>query len=405
MVDRVKQGVEIEGYIRTKYDIEANNRMMSSRINFPNRVSRLIGNRNLFKAPHYDTDHCTEIDLKAFTNLGELGDNVRDIISRVYELCNTNEWVYMLLGTTPVAWNAGGHIHNSIPNYRGVGFDYDYIKQKLYPFQPFIALLSQNSNLVGGYRSKDTKDARLGSSYIFSHWGSGNQGCLAANRRQKGTLECRYPSSSSYHQIIAYATLIKACIFQENGEVSSPNNLHLITCLERVIREGSRGIIYVELSKSLPILNIKYRRFIPLPAGLIFHMIINSPIFKDGLNKALNELSSHDKNMVRGLFDIIGKGYSFTDFYIKSFSKFRLSKKISYKIHEIGENAFFKDIPIWELVKDSFNPPSDKELTDIIQKYLIKKEFKYNLDEAPIINAKLYGIEDKVKSFLSKVRK
>jgi len=302
--------------------------------------------------------------------------------------------------------DCSGHLHASIPNYKQ-GYSYLHIKNKLYPYQPFIALLSQNSSFREGTKV-DTKDGRITNAYSRFATFNGDSSSDRANgdlsvNSEYATLEIRTPSSSGYHQILCYTTFIKACILQQNTNVLSPNDNSLRASFTNMIDKGGDAVIYLELRKSLPLLKIKYRRFIPLPAGLVFHMIITSPSFSETLKEVLDELSTHDKNVVEEAFSVISKGYSFTDFYNNALKGLSRTKSYCYKLHEVGSKGFLKDIPPWKITNHKYNPPTDRKIINILSENLIKKKFS-DLREAPLINASLYEIEDKVKSFLSRVK-
>jgi len=424
-IETVKQGIEVEGFIRTKDYIDnyfAEYSYPHGGKDYPKYIGKLLEEKNIkiWKKPHYDTDSCTEISLNPFSNLEELSLDLRNTISTVYDYCNSVDWLYMLLGTTPVAEIAGGHIHNSIPKWRDTTItNFRFIRKKMYPYQFLIALLSQNSNIERS-RVLNRKDARIRSPSSHSSFSTAG-GMLAILRKNKRTLECRYPSSCGYHQFIILATFLKALIFLENNEdLYYENDNNLEECLDEVLINGSKGIIYVELSKSKKFNDLS-RKYIPLPMSVLFAMIINSYNFREALERSKRELSSKDRHMVEEFFRILSYGYTFTDLYNKMFAdlievydlskfpKFKdKGKEACYRIHKIGELSFLKDIPIWKLIKPNElkNQITLEYLNSLIKDRVIRKDYpsfssKNKCNGFPLIKANDYQIEDRVIELLN----
>jgi len=173
-IDNVTQGVEVEGYIRSREWVEKREDLFTERIkpreydwkfinDFPLEIAKLFVpefdgrseeqiealRTKIFKEPHYDTGSCTEIDTLPFDNLGDLSDNLKEVIGLVYEYCISKNWLYMLMGVTPVSGYGGGHIHCSInPDFDETSLSEgpEIIYNKLYPYQVFVSLLGQNSS-------------------------------------------------------------------------------------------------------------------------------------------------------------------------------------------------------------------------------------------------------------------
>lgn len=403
--EKVKQGVEVEGYLRTREQVETKIRALKEEKYYPRpsdtfkeEMLDLIGANNLWKAPHYDTGHSVEIDLKAFDNLGSFAEDLKTILSLVFEYSNKKDYLYMLLAENPITGYAGAHIHHSVPHSED-GKYYE-IRKKLYPFQPFISLLGQNSSFKDEhitvqkhdpYESRsyavhinykvlgDRKDSRImGDSGGFSEYVDGN-GMLSPDD-ELGTLEVRYPSSSSLFQIVGMATFLKACLFQKSNKLQEREwDYPLRNLCSLVPKYGSLTPIKIQLPK--------FKSAVSLNIGQVFQMLLKSNSFNEGLKKALGELDTRDVSRVLKFFKIFPKGLSMTDYYNSALKDNEGIMTQCELIHKLGEKEFLKG----EMIIDKINPISTQ----------VEALEQVTPTDIPILDSRIFGITEQVKKLIS----
>jgi hypothetical protein len=392
--EKVKQGIELETYIRRKENIKKSEKHLKTlhsvyveTSNFPEEIREIVPKNYLWKKPHWDTGRATEIDTTPHDNLEELKEVLNNIMNLVYDYCNRKEYFCMLLGQVPVSSHAGGHIHISVS--KGYGDSKD-IKDKLYPFQPFISLLGQNSsysqvNLDGEtysyslsaraipiekYVLSRRKDTRIKSYYGGFSPKNLNSGMLVRDKvilnASKGTLEVRFPSSGSLYQLIGIATFLKACIFQEGTKMQ--NTVNDISFLKEL---NCKVPLFGATTKVK--LNYDKPRYITL--GQLFTLVLHSEPFKYGLKEALSELDSYTARRVLEFYEIFSRNRSMTDYYNFLLKKKKGTYSQCEKLHDIQQDEFFKKLPVFERVrlkksKSSSNTP----ITVLPELYNIKEE-------------------------------
>lgn len=344
--EHLKQGIEVEGFIRSDKEIEEH---LSGLSHSPFNdllfdIDSLLKGK-LFKNPHFDTGYCTEIDLKAWDNLGDLADDFRNIIGETYNYCNKKHLKYMLIGVCPVSSFAGGHIHNSLygssDNQKEACGE---IFRSLYPVQPFLTLLAQNSPLartddsrgVRHYSLSPIKDSRLqingGCFARFQDTYNGRPSALAFSEHT--TIEVRYPSSASIYQLLAQAVFIKACVFNRKmfGNIKE-HDTKLMNICSQIITNGAPTGINLIYDKEKKMISI----------GRLLYKFINSGRFREGFRRALGELNSADQNKVMDIFSIFGTNRSITDFYYYLLKNKTSNVEGQCKlIHELGEREILK---------------------------------------------------------------
>jgi len=371
LLDKVKEkiveGIEVEGFIRSRDQIkhreaQAKTKKLLNReypnIEFPDEVYYVLDSDDLWDEPHYDTDDCTEIALKPRDNLGDFFDLLQKNLITVFDLSNKKDWFYMLLAKNPTCSYGGGHTHVSVKGMSG-DRSVDLVKDKLYPFQPFISLIGQNTsydevtlrrdypyisyqkikeerkdtrikNINGGVSFKDSEDGRLSQDY------------------DKGTLEVRFPSVSSIYQSLGVATFIKACIFQDGNKFQESNYDYILANLcARVAKYGVNANVGIKLPFKISLRN-KDTSSITLSMSKVFSFLLKSYPFCEGLERAYKELDSKEREITKDFFSIFGKGYSMTDFYdtaLRGFGKLDFISQCN-KIHSLGEQEVFKETPI-----------------------------------------------------------
>ena len=422
--EKIKQGIEVEGYLRTREQVQRQAKEIKERRlydshydndTFTSEMLTLIGANRLFKTPHYDTGHCTEIDLLPFDNLGDFIEDFRTILSSVYEYSNEKDYLYMLTANNPVTGYAGAHQHLSIP-HKIDGANKD-IRDKLYVFQPFISLLGQNSSFEYAYIDAKRYDSYSGryidssipyrvlselkDSRITQDFGDDAGGFSFKDRcryydydeeeddtcddngmlspdYELGTMEVRYPSSASLFQVMGVATFLKACLFQKPNELQSREYDDTL----------SRMCNLVSTYGSLTPVNVKvpgYKSTVLLDIGTIFNMLLKTNAFSEGLERATDELDTRDASKVMRFFDIFSKGMSMTDFYNTALKDISSIDDQCNVIHKLGENEFLKG----EMIVDKINPV----------------DFKVNMNtriKFPVLDSRIFDITEQVKNLKHK---
>jgi len=418
--ERLKQGIEVEGYIRTIEEIEAMDNSLFHgkpyrrirRPSFPDEINDLLLDSDyLWKRPHWDTGDCTEIDLNPRKHLGDFRDLLVNALTQVYDYSDRKEYLYMLLGVVPVSRYAGAHQHLSFYNYSNTELIY-----KLYVFQPFISLLGQNSSLVR--KSKYVKDTN-GSDYYLPYYVPSNTKDTRIEYERGGltshdfktdydcddiedqeeyeqcmeecenigmldpdfelhTLEVRYPSSASLYQTLGVATFLKACVYQKGNILQDGDyDWELTKMLEGILSLGSLTPVDLYYKEKSVRTNI----------GTLFDMLIDSPVFREGLEEALSELDVRDQIEVMKFYRIFGKGLSMTDYY-NEILKNKTVLEACKALHREEELEFFKGYNIIDRYKPK--PSFDKE------------EARYIMSSVPSIDARVYGIEDQIEKVVDK---
>lgn len=360
----VKQGIEVESHIRpmqylkrcednpnnlpSPYCSDYNTTPNFMPENFPGMVGDLLYGM-LYKAPHWDTNRCTEIDTLPFCNLGELSDNLKEMMSRVIDYCNRKDYLIMFAGSVPVSWIAGGHIHCSSNK-----LDIFEVRDILYYYQPFIYLLGQNSSFY-----KDTQlamDKRLELSTLrdsretlykigFSRFG---QNCQLSPDTDMFTCEVRQPSSASLIQAIGTATFLKACIFCTPPQSQLLDN-ELLSLSSVIVSNG--GKTFLRLGTSQP-------KSQEVSIGKLFKILLYSANFAESLDKALGELSTNMANKVKKFYSIFFDGHTMTDYYDSVCERKSLVDQCQ-ALHDIGELEYLRESSLISNAK-----PVDKTLTE-----------------------------------------
>lgn len=312
---KIKQGIEIEGYIRSIQeleDIESGDYNEDTMEDYPTIIyGETKLKSKLFAAPHFDTDNCTELATIPYTDLGDLAECIRSILDEVYYMSERHNWYYMLMGVCPVAGYAGAHIHNYVL-YNPLTSQ-DWLFERIWLYQPFLHMLGQNSNIEHSNNPEehfsfdtnthDTRSEMIGE--IYTSYGDRDRP-LSYNAH--GTLEVRMPSSSSIVQIIANATFMKAC-FYANNPVNSNNVYSDGDELNEIIEDLCNAVINHGAAAGI---RIKDKR---LSIGRLFDNIIHTSPFDTAMERALCELDAKDRRAVQEFYSIFHKRYTMTDYY------------------------------------------------------------------------------------------
>jgi len=400
-IEVVKQGVEFETYIRKIEDIKEAEIKFKNGYNYivkteniPNIIYKLLSKDYVWKKCHWDTGKAVEIDTKPHDSLEALKKNIENIFTRVYDYCEKNNYVCMMIANTPVSGYGGGHIHNSTKRLKS----WD-LARKLYPFQPFISLLGQNSSfekitslfpyslsgtpyeyriVFNKYIHTNRRDTRI----TFQDGGFSikpdfENGMLYPDKvaitDTKGTLEVRFPSVSSLYQSLGVATFIKACLFQKGTYLQKDTTEEiddvLIDITTKVPKYGSKTLVGIRYKKKKYIITL----------GKLFGLLLTTPIFKEGLDKALSELDSSTISKVLNFYSIFTKNLSMTDYYDALLkNKHILNKCI--KLHELARDEFYKHREIVSRCRpysrvsfsNAFIPTIPSELFEIEEEKVIK---------------------------------
>jgi len=345
-IKEVTQGIEIEGYVRgidhlldPIFDVNVDN--------YINGISLKLNGRKVFGKIHRDTGRCTEIATHPFSNLGDLMDSLREISATVLEVCNDNKWVYMLLGVTPVAGYAGGHIHVS---YSSKGKNSSEvrasIRDRLRRFQPFIALLGQNSPismLSFPYIVKRIFDSRLevmGSELTSKDYHGFIFDNFLVDKPNYGSVEVRLPSVAPIYQSIGSCVFLKACL-QNQIKTCEMEKTQSLT--NSIIQNGATAAVNLEMNNKVKCIT----------AGELLKLIMNNETFSNCLGEIFDELPTKEIKLIKNFFESFFNGMSMTSYYIKALYKKPVLEACK-ELHAINEEEV-AGTPVYKQVSINAN--------------------------------------------------
>lgn len=292
-----KQGIEIEFQM-----LDLNNGKDKSKAGFD------LGSLQRIHNGFHEDDRKVEISSSALVTMGEMEAHLSAAIAPGIEVMMKNCYP-ITMGCNPFFKDyASGHIHSSTRKMdENTWLD---LRRKLQSAQPLIALLSQNSPIVGNNRAADVR-------LQLSHWSGycNNQqqtmthyDALAYGRNGQ-TIECRIPSSAPLFQILAVQAFLRVVIQDESEPIPLPE-IH--RNWDNVIGYGSSAICYI----AKPI-GLKYDGFknkeIPVKATDLFKVYWEEN--KDIFMKELSTLTASMRSNVIAFYDFISAGHTLSDCY------------------------------------------------------------------------------------------
>ena len=360
-----KQGIEVEMIVK------------DNSLGITNRATDIFAERVDSKT-YYD-DGKPEYPSNPHNNLGDLEDEIRNYLINVCDICKDKGWLISLIGSDPFRIDfASSHIHNSmeeIPTRKAI---WD-MRESLYSVQPFIALLSQNSQL-SDKKITYCKDARLGYSVWsrFTNYDSRDPShylSLASGEMGHGknkTLEVRIPSSSIIEQMFANLVFIKSFIQLDNVPI-----LPLSQCKEnffKVVRYGGLALIPMLKPTGIGYLGVKGNP-VYVKISELFNLILKDPDLESLITDSLSELSGSLRTKIIEFFDDITKGYTMSDFILQAYlsnpDEYMFQRLLDDLVNNSCKGESFKDLleapekPFYPTIEASI---SLEELSEMLDK-------------------------------------
>jgi hypothetical protein len=351
MVFEGKNGIELELNIKNRLDNSIVNDLALN--HFTDKISPRF----------YWDDGKPEYPSNPYSNLGDLEQELVDVITEAYDIAEKNNWNIIMLGTDlDYPSFSSAHIHQSISK-NPTEEEIRYIREHLASIQSFIALLGQNSSILEGIITY-CKDARLGyslwskftpyNSNSTSHYLSLASGL--SGHSKVPTLEVRIPSSSCLlEQLFANVILVRT--FSRLPKVPILPLSETRNTFYKVIRYGGEALIPILNPNGVGYLGIKGKT-IYVRISELFKILLQDSLIKDLVKESLSELSSSLRSRITELFELITKGYTVTDLIEETFLS---NPKINYlegKLHLALYNSYSN--------KDSFTNvlhiPKEKKL-------------------------------------------
>ena len=404
---KCKVGTEIEAWVFSKRDV-SDGIFSSNSQQFPSmlidefkkvykRKAKSEAKKYLFypSLEYDDSIHwdgaTTEVAFKPSKNMEEYYEILSGGISLIYDLCKRKGWYYLHSGCTPCSGSgAGAHTHIS-------GLPVNTMFYKLWTYQPFIGLLSQNSPMNSRGLSDVTKDTRLLNSSWATYTSSLGEGsALSADRKGSGyrTVEVRIPSDTTLIHMVGIASFIKACLLvNDNFKFNDNTNNSLYNSVKA---RGTDASLTVKLTDTVKLLGFKIR-YVPIPINVLFSILIKYGELHEALHMVLSELPSGIRGKVIKFYELISDGYTFSDYIFDYFSawfkrnypkfdytnyntdytsstrilnvKKDVNKEFIKLMHTIGRRSYQRNIPFWEqLPKPVNNRFTERELISRINK-------------------------------------
>jgi len=340
------------------------------------RKSKLLWDYPYGRYIHWDGGS-TEIALRITKDLRDLYKVLKDAISQVYEIAEEEHSYYVHSGTNIINGGvAGAHTHLSSDQ-----LDVEKIYDNLRYLQPFIVLLTQNSPYsVGILPSKKDKDCRL-LHYDPAPFAEYMTAGLTEDE-DFGTIECRFPSDSTFYHLLAVATFLKASNYVTKIDKNISSNKALHEGFTKVKQLGADAPISIRFTRELKYFDIDTDR-ITIPINKLFEYLITKTEFHEALHIALKELPIKVRTKILEFYKIVCSGYTFSDYlyhhfntwFEKNYPKVKLSDrdplllpKEAYKaykrhwlefLHHIGKDSYTRAIPFWR----NMDKPNDKRFS------------------------------------------
>lgn len=285
---------------------------------------------------HID-DGKMEVSSDACKDLGELAEHLRKICGDGLKVMSQT-YHPVTIGCTPFYVDfASGHIHTSVEGMNDS--TWEDLKVQLYSAQPLIALLSQNSPLVGPVRAADVR-LLLSNWSTFTDLGRNEKShWLAIAYGMRGqTIEVRIPSSGPLFQIIAIAALLRVILEDNATSIALPmakNNW------SRVNAYGSSSICEIAVPSSI----MRYDGFkhnkLNIRTTDLWKWFYNN--YAEQFDNVLHSLSKSLRNDVEKFYKFVADGHTLSDSYyeiINGYMKRGKEDEIASKLVEISINSY-----------------------------------------------------------------
>ena len=366
-----KQGIEIEVISIEKNSLEKH--LTSSKI--------LDHLKKISSKFHLD-DGKYEFSSLPFNHLGELEDHLKSDFVPGLEYLD-KEVNPILMGCSPFFIDfASGHVHNSIEDMSNE--KWIELRRKLYNAQPLIALLSQNSPVVGDIKVADVRLVR-GLASRFTDFESTNTAHYMSLALGLGgaTLEVRIPSASSLTQILGIVALIRTLLEEETYVYQSAN---VQSAWDNVIRYGSSAINRILIPKGLSYQGVNLKEIVVKVTDL-WKIYLSENI--DLIKSIISQFSSRTQSDILEFYNFIAEGHSISDSIYEIISKEPNSELLSNKLRDFSIQTS-KGKSIFQFLNkhpESFMPLIERaysieEINEIIEKMqknpMLKSISQYN---------------------------
>jgi len=392
--EKGKNGIELEGYVQDSSLIS------EGKVGFKHRTATSLFEKQISPRFYYD-DGKPEYPSQPHDCLENLILEVKEIISRVNEICTRRNWYYTLIGCHPFAVTyASLHVHTSlkaVPQFR----DIETMRAFLLDLQPFIALLSQNSPAYLGGKAP-VKDVRL----AFSDWSQftaslnpGDSHYLSlADGRDAYTLECRIPSSCSLTQAEAVLVFIKTMI--ELGQTCKVPIDKTRKMFYRVLKYGGEALVPLIEGKKITYLGLENEVLVPIHE--LFKLWLKDKTVASVRKEIISELPQEDRGLVENYFKFIASGLTTSDFMLKLFEDLAWDiKEISKVLSEITISSYINSTPFWKFTGIPEKPPileikgkiTVTEAQELIEKKILPVKFKRHVDLDNLLFSSKYSLK------------
>jgi hypothetical protein len=381
------QGIEIE-----VNEVNKTTGIEKGHYNDPHGLNEVVGSGNLW---HPD-DGKSEFSSKPFHTLGEMEEHLIKYVGPALEHMS-KEVIPITMGCTPFFSDfASAHVHTSVKGMSNS--TWVMLRQKLCSFQPFIALLSQNSPIVNALRAADVR-LFLSNWAILTDYDSVNEAhWMAIAYGQNGaTIEVRLPSSGPMHQALAVANFIRVALEEDIDPLPVPN---INYNFDNVIKYGSSSLTKIALPKASLRIDGIARKSVLLKTTDLFKIFYedNKPLFEEGLKTMSNQCAEE----VRKFYNFIAEGHTLSDsIYDIVADMFQTNRdnEIAPWLSKLM-TASYSNKSIWSEL-----PTKPKPFMPVLEKYYSVEEVIKSLDvaKANTIADRIRGIQkDELEIFLNK---
>jgi len=338
---KAKVGTEIEAWVFDREGILKGDKIASNARLFPSILRQSFKKKSKYLYYKKDAFHwdggTTEVALKPCENMEEYYLCLKEALSQIYDICDKKDFYYIHNGIDSSRGSgAGAHTHIS-------GLDTYEIRDRLWTYQPFIALLSQNSPMGVHVLNSERKDSRL----IGGGWAgysNGHDGSALSTDSDFDTIEVRIPSDTTLIHMVAIASFIKACSFIEHG-IFKFSNTSCQRSYSKVMRIGTDLPILIVLDTPTKLFGYEKNR-IPIPINTLFSILVNTGELHESLHLVLDELPSNIRYKVWDFYKIVSDGYTISDYLFDYFSKWFAREYPDYY-------DLYKDLPSISLLASS----------------------------------------------------